>query len=69
MVVGGEVLASNVGYELLVGYTRSGNLLGLLDGEEILEAKTHLVRVGRGGGWVLDQDWRCIASGHFWCRL
>src|SRR5271166_1172213 len=38
VIVGGEVLGSNVGYELLVGYTRLGNLLGLLDREEIAEA-------------------------------
>ena len=48
VLVAGEVLGSSVGYELLVGYTRLGNLLGMLDREEVLEAKTHLVWVGRG---------------------
>lgn len=48
VMVGGNVIGSNVGYELLVGYTRLGNLLGLLDREEIAEAKRHLVWIGRG---------------------
>lgn len=47
VLVAGEVLGSRVGYELLVGYTRLGNLLGMLDREEVPEAKTHLVWVGR----------------------
>ena len=47
VMVAGEVLASNVGYELLVGYTRLGNLLGLLDREEVPEAQKHLIWVGR----------------------
>lgn len=41
------LVGSNVGYEHLVGYTRLGNLLGLLDREEIAEAKRHLVWDGR----------------------
>lgn len=47
VMVAGEVLGSNVGFELLVGFTRLGNLLGLLDREEIPEAKKHLVWMGR----------------------
>ncbi len=47
VMVDGEVLGNNVGYELLVGYTRLGNLLGLLDRQEVPEAKQHLVWVGR----------------------
>jgi hypothetical protein len=43
VLVAGEVLGSSGGYELLVGYTRLGNLLGMLDREEVLEANTHLV--------------------------
>jgi hypothetical protein len=33
--------------ELLIGYTRLGNLLALLDREEVAETKKHLVWVGR----------------------
>ena len=47
VMVAGEVLGTNVGYELLVGYTRLGNLLGLLDRQEVPEVKQHLVWVGR----------------------
>ncbi|MGO9266572.1 MAG: hypothetical protein ACLQBA_17115 [Candidatus Binataceae bacterium] len=47
VMVAGEILGSNVGYELLVGYTRLGNLLGLLDREEVAEVQKHLVWVGR----------------------
>jgi hypothetical protein len=47
VLVAGEVLGSSGGYELLVAYTRLGNLLGMLDREEIAEAKAHLVWVGR----------------------
>ncbi len=47
IMVAGEVLGSNVGYELLVGYTRLGNLSGVLDRKELPEAKKHLVWVGR----------------------
>jgi hypothetical protein len=32
---------------LLVGHTRLGNLLGILDREELTEANKHLVWVGR----------------------
>jgi hypothetical protein len=48
VVVGGDLLDGGSGYELLVGYTRLGNLLGMLDREEVKEAQTHLVWVGRG---------------------
>jgi len=47
VMVAGEVFGSNVGYQLLVGFTRLGNLLGLLEREEIPEVKRHLVWVGR----------------------
>ena len=49
VMVAGEVLGTNIGYELLVGYTRLGNLLGLLDREEVAEVRKHLVWVGRTG--------------------
>jgi hypothetical protein len=35
------------GFELLVGFTRLGNLLGMLDREEVREVHKHLVWVGR----------------------
>jgi hypothetical protein len=35
------------GSELLVGFTRLGNLLGMLDREEVKEVQKHLVWVGR----------------------
>jgi len=46
-MVAGDTLGTNVAYELLVGYTRLGHLLGVLDREEVPEVKKHLVRVGR----------------------
>ncbi|SRR6266852_4540920 len=49
VMVAGEVLGTNIGYELLIGYTRLGNLLGLLDRQEIPEVARHLVWVGSVG--------------------
>jgi len=48
VIVAGEVLGTNVGYQLLVGFTRLGNLLALLDRQEVPEVKRHLVWLGRG---------------------
>jgi len=47
VLVTGDLLGTSVGYELLVGFTRFGNLLGLLDRQEIPEVRRHLVLVGR----------------------
>jgi hypothetical protein len=47
VMVAGEVLGSNMGYELLVGFTRLGNLLGLLDRQEVSGTRKHLLWVGR----------------------
>jgi hypothetical protein len=47
VLVTGDVLGASAGYQLLVGFTRLGNLLGLLDREEVTEAQRHLVSVGR----------------------
>jgi hypothetical protein len=47
VVVSVDLLGGGSGNELLVGYTRLGNLLGMLDREEVKEAKKHLVWVGR----------------------
>jgi hypothetical protein len=38
------------GYELLVGYTRLGNLLGMLDRQDVSETQKHLVWIGRAIG-------------------
>jgi hypothetical protein len=48
VVVSGDLLGGGAGFELLVGYTRLGNLLGMLDREEVAEANRLLVWVGRG---------------------
>jgi hypothetical protein len=48
VVVSGDLLGGGSGFELLVGYTRIGNLLGMHDREEVPESQKHLVWVGRG---------------------
>jgi hypothetical protein len=47
VAVSGDLLGGGTGYELLVGFTRFGNLLGMLDRQEVSEVKKHLVWVGR----------------------
>jgi hypothetical protein len=49
VAVGGTLLGGGTGLELLVGFTRLGNLLGLLDREEVPEIRKHLVWVGGAG--------------------
>ena len=46
ILVTGEVTGSGFEYELLVGFTRLGNLLGLLDRQEVPEMKRDRVWVG-----------------------
>ena len=46
VLISGAVLGSGVEYELLVGNTRVGNLLGLLDRREVPEAMRHRAWVG-----------------------
>jgi hypothetical protein len=41
------MLGCGAGLELLIGYTRLGNLLGLLDRKEVPEIQQHFVWVGR----------------------
>jgi hypothetical protein len=53
ILVSGEVTGSGFEYELLVGFTRLGNLLGLLDRQDVPEMKRHRVWVG-----TLDARWR-----------
>jgi hypothetical protein len=47
VAVSGDLLGSGAPVELLVGFTRLGNLLGMLDREEVPEAQKHFVWVGR----------------------
>jgi len=47
ILVAGEVIASPLGDECLVGFTRLGNLLGLLDRRQVPEAGLHRVWLGR----------------------
>jgi len=49
VVVAGDVLGTNIGFELLVGFTRLGNLLGLLDRQETpeIQIQRHLVWIGQ----------------------
>jgi hypothetical protein len=42
-----NLLGGGAGLAFLIGYTRLGNLLGLLDREEVPEIQKHLVWVGR----------------------
>jgi len=47
VAVSAELLGGCGGSELLVGFTRLGNLLGMLDRQEVKETQKHLVWVGR----------------------
>jgi hypothetical protein len=47
VIVAGYVLPSGLRYELLVGFTRLGNLLGALDRQELPEFARHRVWIGR----------------------
>jgi hypothetical protein len=47
VIVAADLLGGGSGFELLVGHTRLGNLLGLLDRQEVSEVQKHLVWVGR----------------------
>jgi hypothetical protein len=42
-----DLPGGGAGFELLIGYTRLGNLLALLHREELPEIQKHLVWVGR----------------------
>jgi hypothetical protein len=55
VMISAELLGSGNGIELLVGYTRLGNLLGMLDREEVSETKKHLVWIGHAPR--IDQGW------------
>jgi hypothetical protein len=47
IVLVGELLQSNLRYELVVGFTRLGNLLGVLDRQDLPEHARHRVWIGR----------------------
>jgi hypothetical protein len=47
VLVEGAVLGRPIEYQMLVGYTRLGDLLGLLDREEVRESARHMVWIGR----------------------
>jgi hypothetical protein len=47
VIVDAALLGGGSGFELLVGYTRLGNLLGLLDRQEVSEVQKHLVWIAQ----------------------
>jgi hypothetical protein len=47
VVLAGDLLQSNLRYELVVGFTRLGNLLGALDRQDLPEHARHRVWIGR----------------------
>jgi hypothetical protein len=47
IVLAGDVLQSAVNYEVIVGFTRLGNLLGVLDRQDLPEWSRHRVWIGR----------------------
>ena len=47
VLLSGDALQSGLQYELVVGFTRLGNLLGALDREDVPEYAQHVVWVGR----------------------
>jgi hypothetical protein len=47
IVLAGEVLQALVNYEVVVGFTRLGNLLGALDRQDLPEWARHRVWIGR----------------------
>jgi hypothetical protein len=49
ILIAGELLQSVIRYELLVGFTRLGNLLGVLDRQDLSESARHQVWIGRAG--------------------
>jgi hypothetical protein len=46
VAVSADLFGGGGGFEVLVGFTRLGNLLGMLDREEVKEAQKHLVWIG-----------------------
>jgi hypothetical protein len=47
ILLAGDLLQSNLRHELVVGFTRLGNLLGALDRQDLPEHARHRVWIGR----------------------
>jgi hypothetical protein len=47
IVLAGDLLQSSLRYELIIGFTRLGNLLGALDRQDLPEYARHRVWIGR----------------------
>jgi hypothetical protein len=47
IVLAGDVLQSALNFEFIVGFTRLGNLLGVLDRQDVPESSRHRVWIGR----------------------
>jgi hypothetical protein len=47
IVLAGDLRQSNLRYELIVGFTRLGNLLGAMDRQDLPEHARHRVWIGR----------------------
>jgi hypothetical protein len=47
VAVSADLVGGSGGFELLVGFTRLGNLLGMLDRQEVKETQKHLVWIGK----------------------
>jgi hypothetical protein len=46
ILLAGDLLQSNLRYELIVGFTRLGNLLGALDRQDLPEHARHRIWIG-----------------------
>jgi hypothetical protein len=51
IVLTGDVLESGLQYELLIGFTRLGTVLGALDRQNIPESRGHRVWIGGTSNW------------------
>jgi hypothetical protein len=47
IVVAGDLIQTSVQYELIVGFTRLGNILGALDRQDVPESAQHTIWLGR----------------------
>lgn len=47
IVMTGDLLHTAMQYELIVGFTRLGNILGALDRRDLLESTQHAIWLGR----------------------
>jgi hypothetical protein len=49
IVLAGDFLQTTLQYELIVGFTRLGNILGALDRQDVPESAQHMIWLGRPG--------------------